>query len=51
MTQRERSTFCVCKCRLHLCRSRRSDKELFSFGVATIAGSIGYEAPERPWSY
>jgi hypothetical protein len=47
---RERSIFCVCKCRVHLYRSRRSDKDLFSIGVAS-AGSIGYEAPERPWSY
>jgi hypothetical protein len=47
----ERSTFCVCRCRLHLSRSRHADKELFSIAVATIAGSIGYEAPERPWSY
>jgi hypothetical protein len=47
----ERSTFCVCRCCVRLYRSRRSDKELFSFGVATIAGSIRYEAPERPWNY
>jgi hypothetical protein len=47
----ERSAFCVCRCSVHLYRSRRSDKELFSIGVATIAGSIGLEAPERPWSY
>jgi hypothetical protein len=47
----ERSAFCVCRCRVHLSRSRQSDKELFSIGVATIAGSIGYEAPEHPWSY
>jgi hypothetical protein len=46
----ERSTFCVCKCRVHLYRSRRSDEELFSIGVAS-AGSIGYEAAERPWNY
>jgi hypothetical protein len=39
-----------CKCRVHLYRSRRSDKELFSIGVAS-AGSIGYEAAERPWTY
>jgi hypothetical protein len=48
--QTERSAFCVCRCRVHLYRSRRSDKELFSIGVATISGSIGYEAPEHPWS-
>jgi hypothetical protein len=48
--QRERSIFCVCKCRVHLYRSRWSDKDLFSIGVAS-AGSIGYEAAERPWSY
>jgi hypothetical protein len=47
----ERSAFCVCRCSVHLYRSRRSDKELFSIGVATVAGSIGYEAPECPWSY
>jgi hypothetical protein len=47
----EGSAFYVCRCSVHLYRSRRSDKELFSIGVATIAGSIGYEAPERPWSY
>jgi hypothetical protein len=47
----ERSAFCVCRCSVHLYRSRRSHKELFSIGVATIAGSIGYEAPELPWSY
>jgi hypothetical protein len=47
----ERSTFCVCRCRVHLYRSHQSDKELISIGVAAIAGSIGYEAPERPWSY
>ncbi len=46
-----RSAFSVCRCSVHLYRSRRSDKELFSIGAATIAGSIGYEAPERPWSY
>jgi hypothetical protein len=50
-TQADRSAFCVCRCRVHLYRSRRSDKELFSIGVATIAGSICYEAPEHPWSY
>jgi hypothetical protein len=44
------STFCVCKCRVHLYRSRWSDKDLFSIGVAS-AGSIGYEAAERPWSH
>jgi hypothetical protein len=49
--QTERSEFCVCRCRVHFYRSRRSDKELFSTGAATIAGSIGYEAPEHPWSY
>jgi hypothetical protein len=49
--QTERSAFCVCRCCVHLYRSRRSDKELFSIGVATIAGSIGYEASEHPWSY
>jgi hypothetical protein len=46
----ERSTFCGCKCHVHLYRCRRSDKELFSIGVAS-AGSIGYEAAEHPWSY
>jgi hypothetical protein len=47
----ERSAFCVCRCSVHVYRSRRSHKELLSIGVATIAGSIGYEAPELPWSY
>jgi hypothetical protein len=46
----EPSTFYECRYCVRLYRSRPSDKELFSVGIATIAGSIGYQASERPWS-